>query len=599
VLRSPLVAGPRSRAGIPISVKLILTTSFVVAAAVGTATWFSTTSIGELTTTQIDARRAAGERAITREAELVAKSVANASALPLSETKVSDLSGVLDRAIEDDIADMLRERAIRGADKTPPPERIQWLVITDPSVEGSIVGPIVTWSDPATAAKRKALKDGNAAAIPAPPNIPDVAKLGVLKGKLADGSKTGDLAYARVDGGIVYGLPIVLGTRTVGQLWMGVTTKELDDLLQTSLREAEDRATAKRNRSLLVSLVVLGIGILLAALHGVQLARPIKVLTMQADRIGDGDLSTRVPENRRDELGVLAHTFNVMADEIYALLAQQAEKASLEKEMELARQVQQAMLPPHTLDEHGALKVVGYCMPASSCGGDWWTYRKLANGRMLLVVGDATGHGIHSAMIAATARGAVEALSGIDERLLTPEQVLRAIDSAIRQVGDHNVLMTAFAAVFDATNGILHYANAGQNFPYVIKLDAQNRILGEASIIAASGNPLGDRNIAVEIRRGSLQLSAGDLFVCFTDGVVERANPVGKLFGDRRLRATLTGKPLPDGNALIELRDSLVHALDSYGDGAVAEDDITFVLCQFDPTSSSATTRTSARRGAA
>ena len=123
-------------------------------------------------------------------------------------------------------------------------------------------------------------------------------------------------------------------------------------------------------------------------------------------------------------------------------------------------------------------------------------YRKLSAGRMLLVLGDATGHGIHSAMIAATARGAVEALAGVDERLLTPEQVLRAIDHAIRMVGEHNVLMTAFAAVFDSTTGALHYANAGQNFPYVIKLRRDRACSSEASIIAASGNPLGDRNIA-------------------------------------------------------------------------------------------------------
>jgi len=157
------------------------------------------------------------------------------------------------------------------------------------------------------------------------------------------------------------------------------------------------------------------------------------------------------------------------------------------------------------------------------------------------------------------------------------------------------VLMTAFAAVFDSSNGILHYANAGQNFPYVIKLGA-TRVLEEASIIAASGNPLGDRNIAVEIRRGSLQLRPGDLFVCFTDGVVERANPAGKLFGDRRLRSALTGQKLPDGRALIQLRDQLVQTLERYAEGAIAEDDITFVLCQFDPASAR---RESSGRGAA
>src|SRR5678815_4879893 len=166
-------------------------------------------------------------------------------------------------------------------------------------------------------------------------------------------------------------------------------------------------------------------------------------------------------------------------------------------------------------------------MPASQCGGDWWMYRKLDNGRMLLVLGDATGHGIHSAMIAATARGAVEALAAVDERLLTPDQVLRAIDQAIRMVGEHNVLMTAFAAVFDSSTGTLNYANAGQNFPYVMRL-SETRVLERASIIAASGNPLGDRNIQLEIRRGTMQLKPGDLFVCFTDGVVERANPSGK-----------------------------------------------------------------------
>src|SRR6185436_4447676 len=302
-------------------------------------------------------------------------------------------------------------------------------------------------------------------------------------------------------------------------------------------------------------------GILAVALYGVSLARPIKTLTRQAERIARGDLDSRVQTRRRDELGVLADTFDLMAGHLQGLLIEQAQKVSLEKEMELARQVQQSMLPPGALDQHGHLKVVGYCMPASQCGGDWWTYRKLSSGRMLVVVGDATGHGIHSAMVAATARGAVEALSGIDERRLTPEQVLRAIDSAIREVGEHNVLMTAFAAVFDSSNGILHYANAGQNFPYVIKLGA-SRVLEEASIIAASGNPLGDRNIAVEIRRGSLQLRAGDLFVCFTDGVVERANPAGKLFGDRRLRSALTGQPVPDGNSLVQLRDRVLAAVE-------------------------------------
>ena len=531
----------QARAGIPISVKLILATSIVVAAAVGVVTWFSQTAIADVTKMQIDARRQASELAIQRGSVQLVQSISKVLALPVSNRMLNEIPLVLTEAVAEN--------------KATGDQRVAWLVVSDAT--GDLVG--------------------------ATQRAPDKAQLAAHDRLLANGVKTGQVMHAKIGGtDWVYRVPVTIGTQQVGTLWMGVTTAGLEQELAASLEQAKQRVEKTRDRVWLVSLVILAIGIVLAALQGVQLARPIKALTVQAHRIAGGDLESRVPENRRDELGVLARTFNVMADEIRALLVEQAQKASLEKEMSLARQVQQAMLPPDTLDEHGAMKIVGYCMPASSCGGDWWTYRKLANGRMLLVVGDATGHGIHSAMIAATARGAVEALSGIDERLLTPEQVLRAIDSAIRQVGDHNVLMTAFAAVFDSSNGILHYANAGQNFPYVIKLGA-SRLLEAASIIAASGNPLGDRNIPIEIRRGSLQLRPGDLFVCFTDGVVERANPQGKLFGDRRLRSALTGQALADGNALVRLRDLVVQTLDHYAEGTSADDDITLVLCQYDP----------------
>lgn len=529
------------RAGIPISVKLIVATSIVVAAAVGTATLFAHRAINEVTDDQISARRASGEAAITRESELVAQAVTTAVALPLGGNNYTDIKPVLDAALD--------------RDKKSHDNLVRWLVVLD----------------------------DNYAVVHKTAGAPDDRSLEALAPKLKAGTVGNGVVRARIgDTDWVYGADITLGASTVGRLEMGVSTAGLERELARSIDEAAQVAHAARNRALLVSLIVLALGIGVAAFHGSRIARPIKALTRQAERIASGDLNSRVEENRSDELGTLARTFNIMSDEIRDLLVEQAQKASLEKEMSLARQVQQAMLPPATLDQHGPLKVVGYCMPASSCGGDWWTYRKLPGGRLLLVVGDATGHGLHSAMVAATARGAVEALAAIDERLLTPEQVLRAIDSGIRQLGENNVLMTAFAALFDSTTAVLHYANAGQNFPYVVGLGAE-RVLGQPSIIAASGNPLGDRSIAVEIRRGSLQLHPGDLFVCFTDGLVERSNPAGKLFGDRRLRRVLMGSPLADGEALVSLRDRVVHVVEQYAEGAIAEDDVTLVLCQFDP----------------
>lgn len=213
---------------------------------------------------------------------------------------------------------------------------------------------------------------------------------------------------------------------------------------------------------------------------------------------------------------------------------------------------------------------------------------------MLMVIGDATGHGVHSAILAGTARGAVEALAEVDEKLLVPEQVLKSIDAAIRNVGEHSLLMTAFAAVFDSATGTVSYANAGQNFPYVMRMKP-NRMLGDSTIIAASGNPLGDRMVRLDIRRGTVQLQPGDLFVAFTDGVVERQASNGKLFGDRRLRSIFAGLPLPaDAHALEVLRDKVRATIDSFAAGTVSQDDITFVLCQYDPPAAHAQPRAEA-----
>jgi serine phosphatase RsbU (regulator of sigma subunit) len=546
-LAGAVTANASKRVGLSISAKLILATSLVIAVALAVTTFFGQRTMTELAQSNAEARRVSGERAIKRESDLMVKAVATAVALPLASSTYADIAPLLQDALDDD--------------KQRGDKRLEWLLVTDS--ENAIVQ--------ATA------------------GAPTATTLGSLNQRLI--SESGNDRSSRVvtrtqvsdsDSHWVYGTNVTVGDRVVGTLRMGVTTAGLQAELVQSIADAQQRAKSSRQRVWLLAIAVLLAGVVWAFLQGVQLARPIAALTAQAKRIAAGDLEQRVPDNRSDELGALASSFNFMSDRLKSLLAEQAQKVSLEKEMSLARMVQQSMLPSTELDCHGAMKVAGYCMPASSCGGDWWTYRKLSNDRMLFVLGDATGHGIHSAMIAATARGAVEALSSIDERLLTPEQVLRAIDSAIRNVGDHNVLMTAFAAMFDSQHGVLHYANAGQNFPYLVHMTEQ-RVLHDAAIIATAGNPLGDRNIRSDIRRGSMQMTPGDVFVCFSDGLVERANKAGKLFGDRRLRMALKGQSLPDGAALVAVRDRVLAIAEAFSEGVDADDDITFVLCHYDP----------------
>lgn len=523
------------RAGIPLSVKLMLTTTIVVAAAVGASAYFGAKTLRDMAAKDAKLQRDNGNAAIKRESELMASNIATAAAIPLAQQAFVEVGPV--------VAAKLREHP-----------RIQWVVIGTPTgdvVHASAGAPALDFT-----------------------RFPDTLTKRGYVGREQAGPGRPDWTYATA---------IRLGEGVVGQLRMGVSTKDLDDELAAALAAADRSADDSTRTVWIVALLLLAVGVVVAALLGINTARPLRLLATQADRIAHGSLDQRVPAGRRDEIGLLARNFNFMAERLGKLMIEQAQKASMERELALARSVQQGMLPPPELVHHGHLKIVGHCEPASSCGGDWWTYRLMSGGRMLIVIGDATGHGVHSAILAGTARGAVEALAEVDEKLLVPEQVLKSIDAAIRNVGEHSLLMTAFAAVFDSSTGMAHYANAGQNFPYVMRMKA-NRLLGDSTIIAASGNPLGDRLVRLDIRKGSIQLNPGDLFVAFTDGVVERQAASGKLFGDRRLRSVFAGMELSvEEQALTSLREKVRSSIESFADGTISQDDITFVLCQYDP----------------
>jgi sigma-B regulation protein RsbU (phosphoserine phosphatase) len=537
------VSGENKRAGLPLSAKLIAATSILLALAVGAASWLGHRTVDRVAGDDAAAWRASGERGIERESSLLARNAASTAALPLGGESVGDVAQAM--------------KAIASEYK-----RVLWILVADRRSDP----PGLVISATADAPAIKVLDDE-------------------LSTQLATGAPGSVVSRRDAPGEPTwtYATRIQMGETVLGELRMGVTTADLEAELGASLADARGRASDSMRWILLTAAGILLAGVLIAAFQALRIVRPLRALAQQAGRIAGGDLATRVPVTSRDEIGVLADNFNFMADQLVHLLRETAAKASLEREMSLARSMQQAMIPPPDPVAHGVFKLIGHCMPASSCGGDWWMYRGLSGGRVLLIVGDATGHGIHSAIVASTARGTVEALADIDERLLEPEQVLRAIDSAIRNLGDHSMVMTAFAALLDPVAGVIHYANAGHNFPYVVHMKPGRR-LAETSVLAKSGNPLGDPACRPLIQKGDVRLRPGDLLVLFTDGVVERSNPAGKLFGDRRLRSALVDQTLDrEAGSLVTLRDFVLGAVERFAEGSVPDDDVTFVMCIYDP----------------
>lgn len=540
----------KERLSLPLSAKLMATTSLLIIAAVGIAAWAGLTTIRSSAQREIDARRQDGEQAIRDESTLLARHVAAIAALPLAGSSFTDLEQVTNTARE----------------QSP---RIVWLVITD-TQDGPDARKVVARSGPVPAETR--IPDEIAAELRAQPPGHVVAQR--LNGE--DGSS---LWVATTQ--------IAVGERVLGDLQLAVSTADLEAKLAASLAAMAEDTSAATRWVVLVAAVLLALGIGLAALQGVRISRPLRRLAVQAAHIASGKFDERVVVHSRDEIGLVAANFNFMATCLTELLTAQTQKASMEREMILARALQQSMLPAPELVVSGPLKLIGHCVPASMAGGDWWTYLELHDGRLFLMLGDATGHGMDSAIIAGTARGAVHALAAIDDRLLEPVRVLSAIHAAIANVGEHNLLMSCFTAVIDPRNGTMVYANAAHKFPYVMHMSDQRELIG-ADVLATADSPLGNHGAPPAIKQYQVRLKPGDLLVCYSDGLTDRANASGKSFGDRRLHDSLLHCVIGhEDDALLQLRDQVLDLVEDFSEGQVALDDETLVVCMYDPPSSS------------
>lgn len=212
--------------------------------------------------------------------------------------------------------------------------------------------------------------------------------------------------------------------------------------------------------------------------------------------------------------------------------------ARKEKEQEAALAVQENLFPPKSADL-GAVRIEGFYKSALRYGGDWWHYCELG-GRVLLWIGDATGHGPAAALITSIAKSVASAVESLGD--ISPAQAMKMLNTSIFQSAKGKMCMTFFIAAIDKSSGRMTYCNASHEAPFLIPAEpASGPHLQKEDLRAVVGKisaRLGEKLESV-YEEDALQLNVGDMIYFYTDGVTEQQNADGRMFEERRLIQSL------------------------------------------------------------
>jgi predicted ester cyclase len=244
------------------------------------------------------------------------------------------------------------------------------------------------------------------------------------------------------------------------------------------------------------------------------------------------------------------------------LTQQLRERERVEQELQVARRIQHASLP-EDLPALEGWQISPFYQPAREVGGDFYDLFELQDGRLGIVVGDATGHGVPAALVMASARSMLRAVAQASD---TPGDVLSRVNDPLATDIPSNMFVTCFYAILDPESGSLSYANAGHDLPYL------RRHSGECEELRARGMPLGIMP-GMSYEQKEVVLEGGEAALFYSDGLVEAHDPEGEMFGFPRLQALVA-----EHGEENSLEERLLEELYSFvGEGWEQEDDITLL----------------------
>jgi sigma-B regulation protein RsbU (phosphoserine phosphatase) len=251
-----------------------------------------------------------------------------------------------------------------------------------------------------------------------------------------------------------------------------------------------------------------------------------------------------------------------------SLASEAAQRERVNREIEIAREVQERLFPQEMPDIPGAT-VAGFCRPALGVGGDYYDVIDLGEGRVGLAVGDVSGKGISAALLMASLRASLRGITLDGPRDFA--KLMHKVNRLVYEASASNRYATFFFASYDPSTRTLECVNAGHNPPLLLR--------GSQTIrIEADGPVVGLLPFAPYTEQSQV-LEPGDLLILYTDGISEAMTNDEEEWGEERM---IVAAQSAQNQSASKVLDTIFVATDAFTAGAPQHDDMTLLVLKLE-----------------
>jgi len=357
------------------------------------------------------------------------------------------------------------------------------------------------------------------------------------------------------------GMPVQFAGTRIGTVLLGYSSESIFRTIGAARRK-------NLVNTVIITIITIVVGILGAVILATVTITPIKELAAGVNIIGGGNLEHRIHVRARDEIGMLADEFNRMTSRLGDYQREMAQKAKLDEQIDIARKIQQDLIPGAGIETRG-LSIHGFYRAAAGVGGDYYDFIQIDNDHYGLIISDVAGKGVPASLMMIMIRTVFRSL--IQTGMKDPAQIVTLINRMLAPDIADDRFATLLFGVYNRRSRLFRYANAGYGPLLVFRRKERECTLIKPTVPSL---PVGVMEDTVYNAEKYVKLAQGDSVFLLTDGVHEARNGKDEEYGMERLLHVIPALSEGTGN----IADGIIADVLKFAGKARQHDDMTLLV---------------------